>query len=53
MGNITWGAVRELIDENENMKKQIKHLEASVYELIEEMKELKKPKPKAKAKAKN
>ena len=52
MGSITWGAVRELIEENETMKNKIEHLEASVYELQEAMKELMKPKPKAKAKAK-
>jgi len=53
MGSITWGAVRELIDENEKMKKQIHHLESSVYELQEMMKDLMKPKPKAKSKSKN
>ena len=41
MGSITWGAVRELINENEEMKNKIEHLEASIYELIEEVKELK------------
>ena len=53
MGSITWGAVRELIDENEKMKNQIQHLESSVYELQEMMKDLMKPKPKAKSKSKN
>jgi hypothetical protein len=51
--SITWGAVRELIDENEKMKNQIHHLESSVYELQEMMKDLMKPKPKAKSKSKN
>jgi len=53
MGSVTWGAVRELIDENEKMKNQIHHLESSVYELQEMMKDLMKPKPKAKSKSKN
>ena len=53
MGSITWGAVRELIDENEKMKNLIHHLESSVYELQEMMKDLMKPKPKAKTKAKS
>ena len=53
VGSITWGAVRELIDENEKMKNQIHHLESSVYELQEMMKDLMKPKPKAKSKSKN
>ena len=52
IGSITWGAVREIIDENEKMKNQIHHLESSVYELQEAMKELMKTKPKAKAKTK-
>ena len=51
--SITWGAVRELIDENEKMKNQLHHLESSVYELQEMMKDLMKPKPKAKSKSKN
>ena len=53
IGSITWGAVREIIQENETMKSKIEHLEASVYELQEAMKELIKPKPKGKAKAKS
>ena len=53
MGIITWGTVRELIDENEKMNNQIHHLESSVYELQEMMKDLMKPKPKAKTKAKS
>ena len=43
---VLWGALQKEIEMRE-------HIEASVYELIEEMKELKKTKPKAKAKAKN
>ena len=46
------GATRELILENQEMKKQIQHLEASVYELQEAVKELLKPKPKPKPKPK-
>ena len=41
-----WGCVQEQQD-------KIQHLEASVYELQEAVKELTKPKPKAKAKAKS
>ena len=53
MGTITWGAVRELIEENKTMKNKIEHLEATMFEMMEEIKELKgKKKPKAKAKAK-
>ena len=49
---ITWGAVREIIQENEHMKKQIQNLESSVYELQEAVKALTKPKAKAKPKTK-
>ena len=52
MGSITWGAVREIIKENEDLKNKVEHLEASVYELQEAVKELMKTKPKAKAKTK-
>ena len=45
MNAILWGAVRE-------QQQKIEHLEASVYELQEALKELVKPKPKAKAKSK-
>ena len=46
MNSILWGAVRE-------QQQKIEWLESSVYELIEEIKELKgKKKPKAKAKSK-
>ena len=48
---IPWGAVREEIEENNSLKSKVEHLEASVYELIETVKELK-GKGKAKAKAK-
>ena len=41
MGSITWGAVRELIEENETMNNKIEHLEATMYEMMEEIKELK------------
>ena len=53
MSVIGWGAVRELIEENETMKNKIQHLESSVYELQEAMNEFMKPKPKAKAKSKS
>ena len=46
LSGILWGAVRE-------QQQKIEHLEASVYELQEAMKELMKPKPKVKAKAKS
>jgi hypothetical protein len=52
IGSITWGAVREIIKENEDLKTKVEHLEASVYELQEAVKELMKTKPKAKAKTK-
>ena len=51
MGSITWGAVRELIEENETMNNKIEHLGATMYEMMEEIKELK-GKKKAKAKSK-
>ena len=53
MSVIGWGAVRELIDENETMKNKIQHLESSVYELQEAVKELLKPKPKPTPKKKS
>ena len=43
---LLWGALQETLT-------KVEHLEASVYELQEELKEYKKPKPKAKAKSKN
>ena len=46
MSVILWGVCRE-------QQAKIEHLESSVYELQETMKELVKPKPKAKSKAKN
>ena len=52
MNCITWGAVRELIDENNNLKNKVEHLEATMYKMIQDIKELK-GKPRAKAKAKN
>ena len=53
LSTISWGAVRELIEENKTMKSKIEHLEASMFEMMENIKELKgKKKPKAKAKAK-
>ena len=53
MNCITWGAVRELIEENNSLKSKVEHLEATMFEMMEEIKEMKKPKPKAKAKIKS
>ena len=39
MGSITWGAVREIIKRKNEMKKQVQHLENSVYELQETLQE--------------
>ena len=52
MNCITWGAVRELIEENNSLKSKVEHLEATVYELQEALKEFIKPRPKPKAKPK-
>ena len=52
MGSITWGAVRELIEENQEMKSQIEHLESRLFEVENFIKDFVKPKPKAKAKPK-
>ena len=46
---ILWGCVQEVLKENDEMKNKIEHLESSVYELQEAMKELMKTKPKPKA----
>ena len=43
---VLWGALQEEI-------KMREHIESRLFELIEEVKELKKPKAKAKAKAKS
>ena len=43
---LLWGALQETLT-------KVEHMEASIYELQEELKEYKKPKPKAKAKSKN
>ena len=54
--NITnlWKALQEEMTHTTEMKKQIEHLESSVYELQEAVKELKgKGKAKSKAKAKS
>ena len=45
LSSVLWGAVKE-------QQTKIEHLEASVYELQEAMKELIKPKPKPKPKPK-
>ena len=52
MGVITWGAVREIIKENEELKNKVEHLEARLFEVENFIKDFVKPKPKAKAKAK-
>jgi predicted nuclease with TOPRIM domain len=52
LSSVCWGAVREIIKENEELKNKVEHLEASGFELQEAIKELVKPKPKAKTKAK-
>ena len=52
MGSITWGAVRELIEENQGMKSQIERLESRLFEVENFIKDFVKPKPKAKAKPK-
>lgn len=54
MGSITWGAVRELIEENQGMKSQIQieHIESRLFEVEHFIKDFVKPKPKAKAKPK-
>ena len=44
------GATREFIQENDKSKNKVEHLESSVYELQEAVKELIKDKPKAKGK---
>jgi len=45
MSAILWKCCQE-------QQSKIEHLEASMYEMMEEIKQLKTPKPKAKAKAK-
>ena len=52
MGSITWGAVREIIKENEDLKNKIEHLETRLFEVENVIKDFVKPKPKAKAKSK-
>ena len=54
---ILFKALQETITKNEVLEKKVEHLEASMYEMMEMIKELKgkgeKPKPKAKAKPKS
>ena len=33
MGSITWGAVREIIKENEDLKSKVEHLETRLFEV--------------------
>ena len=53
MNCITWGAVRELIEENKNLKSKVEHLESRLFEVENFIKDMTKPKPKSKAKAKS
>ena len=53
MNCITWGAVRELIEENNSLKNKVEHLEATMYEMMQDIKELKNPKPKKQSKSKS
>ena len=53
MGNITWGAVREIIKENEELKNKVEHLETRLFEVENFIKDFVKPKAKAKSKSKN
>ena len=53
MGNITWGAVREIIKENEELKNKVEHLETRLFEVENFIKDFVQPKAKAKSKSKN
>ena len=53
MGIITWGAVREIIKENEDLKNKVEHLETRLFEVENFIKDFVKPKAKAKSKSKN
>ena len=53
MGIITWGAVREIIKENEELKNKVEHLETRLFEVENFIKDSVKPKAKAKSKSKN
>ena len=52
MVSITWGAVREIIKENEELKNKVEHLEARLFEVENVIKDVVRTKPKTKAKAK-
>ena len=52
MGSITWGAVREIIKENEDLKSKVEHLETRLFEVENFIRDFVKPKPNAKAKSK-
>ena len=52
MGSITWGAVREIIKENEDLKSKVEHLETRLFEVENFIRDFAKPKPNAKAKSK-
>ena len=54
MNCITWGAVRELIEENKKLKSKVEHLESRLFEVENFIKDYinDKPKPKSKSKAK-
>ena len=53
MGIITWGAVREIIKENAELKNKVEHLETRLFEVENFIKDFVKPKAKAKSKSKN
>ena len=53
MGINTWGAVREIIKENEELKNKVEHLETRLFEVENFIKDFVKPKAKAKSKSKN
>ena len=53
LNTVLWGAVREVVKENEEMKNRIEHLESRLFEVENFIKDFNKPKPKSKAKAKS
>ena len=52
MSVISWGAVREIIKENEELKNKVEHLETRLFEVENFIKDFVKPKAKAKSKSK-
>ena len=53
MGSLTWGAVREIIQENQDLKNKVEHLESRLFEVENFIKDYVKPKPKPKPKKKS